>query len=638
MTGVFKRVRSIALGLGALLTVTLTLPSIAAATVYYISPTGTTLNNGTSASTPWSLARAMSSLVAGDVCRVLPGTYTASVSPTNHGTPTARIMMVGDLKNPSAATFTGGLECDRGYWSFKGLKFVSVISLKSSSLANTARYDSVAYCEARGAHFVGSKNNMVCHNRIVNSVIPSGATIAFVYTNWLDWPGAGFNSHSERDTLRGNYIDCGLISWKAFLMRVFAQRNVIDSNRVFAHFAGVDPDVQGRYLYNSYYNTFRDNCWTFEADNALGSAPWNAFSLRDSSAYNLFERDTILCGLRSGFPISGRLQNAGVAGWTGQTVRNVWKDCVYRMTSYAYVQMNATGMVLTNSEFSSSNGPAIVFNDGMKYITIDHCTFYSSTGRAVEFGTMDTSCPPESIRVTNNVFYSKVANTTEGTVKFPGTTGFTSHHNDFFTPSGTGAVNWLGQAASVSGWCSASGKDCNSSAGDPRFVNTSTISSLNPRLSTGSAAIGIAEGGGDAGRYPFGTGGGGADVTPPAAVTSLAFGLVSDQVATLLWTAPGDDGLSGTATAYDLRWSASPITSSNFGSATAIALPPVPVPSGQAQTFVMLGLTPGTQYYFALKARDEANNWSGMSNVATVTTQTTDQTPPAAVQDLVATP
>ena len=37
------------------------------------------------------------------------------------------------------------------------------------------------------------------------------------------------------------------------------------------------------------------------------------------------------------------------------------------------------------------------------------------------------------------------------------------------------------------------------------------------------------------------------------------------------WIAPGDDGTTGTATAYDLRWSTSPITPSNFGSASAVA-------------------------------------------------------------------
>jgi hypothetical protein len=638
MIGFIWRVRVGALGLGALLA-TLTLPQIAHAAVYYISPSGSSTNSGTSSSSPWSLDKAMSSLVAGDVCRVLPGSYTGNVAPVNHGTASARITMVGDLKNPSAATFSGGIECDRTYWTFKGLKFVGSLSLKSTSVTNTARYDSVAWCEARAAFFVGSKNNMIARNKIANTVIPSGATIAFVYTNWLDWPGTGFNSHAERDTLRGNLIDMGQISWKGFLMRVFAQQNVIDSNQIVGRFSGTNGDIQGRYLYNSYYNTFRDNRWTFEADNALAGSPWNCFSLRDSSSYNLFERDTMLCGLQSGFPMYGRMQNAGNASWVGQTVRNTWKDCVFRMTSYAWVQMNANGMVLRNTEFSSSSGPALVVNDDMRYLTVDHCTFYTASGRAAEFGIVNTSSPPESIRIVNNVFYSKSATTTDGVVKFPGTTGFTSHHNDFYTPSGADrAINWSGRVATVSTWCSSSSKDCNSSPGDPKFVSTASMSGIDLRLQSGSAAIGIAEGGGDAGRYPFGSGGPGVDVTAPAAISTLSMGLVSDQVATLLWTAPGDDGTSGTATAYDLRYSTSPITSSNFGSASVIQLPPIPVPGGTAQTFVVLGLAPGTTYYFALKARDEANNWSALSNVVSTTTQTTDQTPPAAVKDLVATP
>lgn len=636
MAGVIDRVRRTLPGL-VLAATTLTLPTIAAAAVYYISPAGSASNSGTSSGSPWSLDRAMSSLVAGDVCRVLPGAYNGDVVPVNHGTSSARISFVGDIRNPAAATFSGGLECDRTYWSFKGVKFLGVLALKGTSPTNTARFDSVAWCEAQGAHFVGSRNNMVARNRIINTKTPAGATIAFAYSGWQDWPGAGFNAHAERDTLRGNTIDCGVIDWKAFLMRVFAQRNVIDSNQIVARFSGSNGDVQGRYLFNSYYNTFRDNRWTFEADNALSNdGIWNAFSLRDSSSYNLFERDTMLCGLASGFPIYGRLQNAGNASWVSQTVRNTWTDCVFRMTGYAFVQMNARGMVLRNTEFSSSNGPAIIFNDEMEFVTIDHCSFYSSTGRAAEFGTIVTSCPPESIRVTNNLFYSRVANTTEGVVKFPGTTGFTSHHNSLFTPSGPDrAVTWSGgNTGSVPSWCDASGKDCNSSGGDPRLTQAATsLSSVNLRLGAGSAAIGIGEGGTDAGRYPFASGGG-PDVTAPAPVTTLSPGLVSDQVVALTWNAPGDDGGSGTATAYDLRWSTAAITSANFGSATAIALPPMPTPGGTAQSYIVLGLTPGTRYWFALKARDEANNWSGLSNVVSATTQASDLAPPAAILDL----
>jgi chitodextrinase len=130
----------------------------------------------------------------------------------------------------------------------------------------------------------------------------------------------------------------------------------------------------------------------------------------------------------------------------------------------------------------------------------------------------------------------------------------------------------------------------------------------------------------------------GPDLTPPGTVNNLAAQLVSDQMAILTWTAPGDDGSSGTASAYDLRWSTSPISLANFDLATPAAPQPTPGSSGASQSYVMNGLTPGTTYYFALKARDEAGNWSSMSNVLNATTAATDQTPPAPVTDLSTTP
>ena len=39
---------------------------------------------------------------------------------------------------------------------------------------------------------------------------------------------------------------------------------------------------------------------------------------------------------------------------------------------------------------------------------------------------------------------------------------------------------------------------------------------------------------------------------------------------TLRWTAPGDDGLAGRATRYDLRYSKTLITAANFASATVV--------------------------------------------------------------------
>jgi hypothetical protein len=85
---------------------------------------------------------------------------------------------------------------------------------------------------------------------------------------------------------------------------------------------------------------------------------------------------------------------------------------------------------------------------------------------------------------------------------------------------------------------------------------------------------------------------------------------------TLRWTAPGDDGASGRAAAYDVRYSTSPITAVNFGAAPAATGEPAPATAGSTETFTINGLAAGTSYYFAMKTRDEAGNWSAISNIA----------------------
>jgi hypothetical protein len=104
----------------------------------------------------------------------------------------------------------------------------------------------------------------------------------------------------------------------------------------------------------------------------------------------------------------------------------------------------------------------------------------------------------------------------------------------------------------------------------------------------------------------------------------------------LTWTAPGDDGNSGTAAQYDIRYSTSTITDLNWDAATQVTGEPDPQVAGSSESFEVTGLDPNTTYYFAIKVADEVDNWSGLSNVASVTTADTE--PPAAVADLGATP
>jgi hypothetical protein len=124
-----------------------------------------------------------------------------------------------------------------------------------------------------------------------------------------------------------------------------------------------------------------------------------------------------------------------------------------------------------------------------------------------------------------------------------------------------------------------------------------------------------------------------AETTPPATVANLGAGNETENSVSLTWTAPGDDGMSGTASEYDIRYATEPISPANWVDATRVSGEPDPGPAGGLETFVVTGLAHSTTYYFALKTADEVPNWSDLSNVASRTTSD-DQTPPAAVNDL----
>ncbi|MFH1373870.1 MAG: hypothetical protein ABII79_08755 [bacterium] len=107
------------------------------------------------------------------------------------------------------------------------------------------------------------------------------------------------------------------------------------------------------------------------------------------------------------------------------------------------------------------------------------------------------------------------------------------------------------------------------------------------------------------------------DTTPPGAINSLDAvpGTLTGQIE-LTWTAPGDDGYSGTASRYDIRYSLSPINETNWSAATAAANPPSPSPAGSTESFTLTGLQKGRIYYVAIKTFDDADLVSGLSNVA----------------------
>jgi hypothetical protein len=112
---------------------------------------------------------------------------------------------------------------------------------------------------------------------------------------------------------------------------------------------------------------------------------------------------------------------------------------------------------------------------------------------------------------------------------------------------------------------------------------------------------------------------------------------VTTDYVVLHWTAPGDDGLNGRASRYDLRYSLNSIVGTDtvgwWNGATKVNLwNKIPALPGKPDSVRVLGFTPGYRYYAMLRTCDEVPNWSPFSNVAVI--QATDLMAPKAVTDL----
>jgi V8-like Glu-specific endopeptidase len=107
------------------------------------------------------------------------------------------------------------------------------------------------------------------------------------------------------------------------------------------------------------------------------------------------------------------------------------------------------------------------------------------------------------------------------------------------------------------------------------------------------------------------------DSVPPAAILNLngTSGTIPGSV-NLAWDAVGDDGITGTATSYLVRYSNTPITTETVWNASSPVTVGVPTPHvfGTHETMTVSGLFPGNTYYFSARAKDEAGNLGGLSN------------------------
>jgi len=106
------------------------------------------------------------------------------------------------------------------------------------------------------------------------------------------------------------------------------------------------------------------------------------------------------------------------------------------------------------------------------------------------------------------------------------------------------------------------------------------------------------------------------DTIPPAPVMDLhaESGSSSGSIA-LTWTATGDDGNTGTASWYDIKYSVQPLNYDNWEKAQSYSKSPVPSVPGNTENCNLTNLTAGQLYYIALRAYDDVENVSSLSNV-----------------------
>jgi len=111
------------------------------------------------------------------------------------------------------------------------------------------------------------------------------------------------------------------------------------------------------------------------------------------------------------------------------------------------------------------------------------------------------------------------------------------------------------------------------------------------------------------------------DGGPPSPITDLRVNVATDRAIKVIWAATGDDGDIGSASRYDVRYSTSPIKGeSDFNNAIPTPNGNAPKFSGVTQSLLIRGLSPRTNYYVAMKAIDESNNASPISNIISAST------------------
>lgn len=111
------------------------------------------------------------------------------------------------------------------------------------------------------------------------------------------------------------------------------------------------------------------------------------------------------------------------------------------------------------------------------------------------------------------------------------------------------------------------------------------------------------------------------DYVSPGKITDLTVDNIMSTSVYMTWTAPGDDGSTGIASGYILKYSTTEaISEDNWDAAMVYEQSWTPSVNGTVEYRNITGLTPNTEYWFAIVAFDEVPNYGQLSNVVALTT------------------
>lgn len=627
MFGSFRRSLVRTAAVAALLA--LAAPALAA--TRYVSPTGNDTNTGATPAAAWrTISKANSSAVAGDVILVANGTYANFPNPAVNGSANARITYVGNLASPGSVVITPSGVLSKTDVTIKGMRLFGGFDL-------TGVRDSIADCEV-----FGSRSNLWAADDCVLARLTVNSERFWFYGSEIDsLPVA------ERDTIVDCTFNLNVVSGGSHTVRLRAlDRCVFARNRwnVTVGAGGVSSSFFKLFWVRNC--KFLDSRWDLVNNCTSGCDEAGWFMQRDFTQSNLWARDTI----ELGGPGEVQFFGSGSGSFPGTVMNNTYDRVVvkqYGNSSYggAMVYQDAARWdTLTNCTFVGKDSGLLINGSNLGPILIDHCTivgFNPSMG-ALGFDVGGSTTWSGTMTLRSNILYThgtapRSQNRAAMYVPVAVAQGHLAGNNNvFYGPMTRDSLIYMagiGSSAPGTGkaWTTRMAADSASVTGSPRFLDTTSVRNFDAHLGTGSVAKGAGWGGSDAGS--FWSAAPTADATPPAAVSDLRATGVTDSQMLLQWTAPGDlpDGVG--ASAYELRWSSSPINSGNFASATALPGVSAPGAPGAYQQFAFTGLSSGATYYVALRARDKAGNWSTVSNVVNVIASV-DQTPPAAIIDL----